>query len=257
MNRFRWVLVFAVLVGVSVSLVPLKNGQSVGAAFRRIFGARPEVTLLVTTDLDCNWKLDGRLQGRLHAKESTIVPSTLGQHLLEARTVDGQDTWKGVLEFRAPEQYVAAFSLLDVRQKRLGNYLPTAGVVPAAPVVSPNNVATAIPSAMRSISNQIDQIVEGGHYTNLPQPPSSGAGRTSRGDSSLSIENQTAFELTVLMSGPVEKSLSINPGGTRTLEVPAGSYRILGRVAAPNVLPFVGTHSYSPGMSYPFKFYIQ
>jgi hypothetical protein len=215
------------------------------------------VSLLVTTDLDCNWKLDGRPQGRLRAKASSIVRSTTGQHLLEAKTVDAQDSWKGVLEFRATEQYVAAIPLLDVHQKRLGNQVAEAVGVKASPLAAGTLAAPPNPTAAKSISSQIDQVISSGRYTNLPQPKTLGAGRGASGRSTLSIENRTDYELTVLMAGPVEESISVEPGATQTRDLPAGSYRVLGRVKASNVLPFVGTHSYSAGTSYSSAFYVQ
>jgi hypothetical protein len=206
------------------------------------------VSLLVTTDLDCDWKLDGRPQGRLRAKASAIVPSTLGQHLLEAKTVDAQDSWKVVLEFRALEQYVVLIPLSDVRRKRLGNSTADgAGATPA--------IAAQGPAAPKSISSQIDQVIDSGRYTNLPQPRSLGSGGGAGGRSKLSIENRTQYELTVLMAGPAEESISLEPGAVRSVDLAPGSYRVVGRVNSSNVLPFAGTNSYSAGMSYSSVFY--
>jgi hypothetical protein len=257
MKRLGWVLAPLALIGLVVFLSLPWGGKSPVIDLRRLLGARPAVSLLVTTDLDCDWKLDGRPQGRIRAKASAIVPSTLGQHLLEARTVDAQDSWKVVLEFRALEQYVVLIPLSDVRRKRLGNSAAEpGGAKPAAPAAGPSGAAPS-PAAPKSISSQIDQVIDSGHYTNLPQPRSLGSGGGASGRSTLSIENRTQYELTVLMAGPAEESISLEPGAVRSVDLAPGSYRVMGRVNASHVLPFAGTNSYSAGMSYSSVFYVQ
>jgi len=254
MKQSRWLVAALVLIAIVIAVLLAWHGQS---PVRRWFESPPDVTLLVTTDVACDWKLDGNPQGRLAAKGSSIVPSAIGQHLLEAKTVDGQDSWKTILEFREPEQYVAAIPLLSVRQKRLGTDPASANdVTPDLPALANPAMAPPSPPALKSISGQIDQVISSGRYTNLPQPQSAG-GSVVGGESELSIENRTGYELTVSVAGSVEKSISVQPGATRTMEVPPGSYRILGRVNASNILPFIGTHSYSSGVSYTLPFYIQ
>jgi hypothetical protein len=46
-------------------------------------------TLLVKTDMDCNWKLDGQPMGLLKADDSKVVPVSPGEHLIRAATTDG------------------------------------------------------------------------------------------------------------------------------------------------------------------------
>jgi hypothetical protein len=45
-------------------------------------------TLLVKTDLDCIWKLDGQPMGLLKADASKVVPVSPGEHLIQAATID-------------------------------------------------------------------------------------------------------------------------------------------------------------------------
>jgi len=48
-------------------------------------------TLRVTTDLDCNWKLDGMPQGLLKSNDAKVIPSIrLGDYVIAATTTDGQ-----------------------------------------------------------------------------------------------------------------------------------------------------------------------
>jgi hypothetical protein len=112
-----------------------------------------------------------------------------------------------------------------------------------------------IASQSGGVASQINDVVKSGRYNSLP--PSQSIGVTGSGQPSLSIQNKTAYELTVLMAGAVEKSLVISAGGSQNVVVPAGTYRILGRVKAANVLPFYGTQDYASGGSYRESFYIK
>jgi hypothetical protein len=89
---------------------------------RRWLGFGPAATLLITTDLDCNWKLDGKQQDQvIHAKESAVVPIPVGQHLIEATATDGPDEFRAMVEIHEAQQYVAAIALDPIRQKRLAD----------------------------------------------------------------------------------------------------------------------------------------
>jgi hypothetical protein len=70
-------------------------------------------------------------------------------------------------------------------------------------------------------------------------------------------QNQTAYELTVLVAGPVERSLSIPSGGSQGVELPPGKYRVVGQVKASDILPFFGAQAYATGNSYDEAFYIK
>jgi hypothetical protein len=52
-------------------------------------GAQASTTLQVTTDMDCNWSLDGHPMGLLQTGDSKIVPVSLGEHRIRAATPDG------------------------------------------------------------------------------------------------------------------------------------------------------------------------
>ena len=115
-------LIILVLFGLAVAFkLPFlpRGGESVAETVKRWFGSAPQPSLLVTTDLDCDWKLDGKPQGHLRAKDSSLLTTVLGQHLVEGRTADGKDEWRAVVELHTPEQHVAAIGLDVVHQKRL------------------------------------------------------------------------------------------------------------------------------------------
>ncbi len=52
-------------------------------------GAQAEVKLLVESDIDCNWKLDGQPMSPLKADDSRVVPVSPGEHRIRAATTDG------------------------------------------------------------------------------------------------------------------------------------------------------------------------
>jgi Protein of unknown function (DUF1566) len=60
--------------------------------------AQASPSLLATTDLDCNWKLDGKPQGVLKADDSTVVQVSSGKHLVQATSTDGLSTFRTVVE---------------------------------------------------------------------------------------------------------------------------------------------------------------
>ncbi len=117
-REFRVAWMVALLIIVVTLAVVLVSSPNV----RRWLGFGPEPTLLITTDLDCNWKLDGRPQWQMiRAKQSLVVPISLGQHLIEATTTDGSDEFRAMVEIPRAQQYVAAIALDPVRQKRLAD----------------------------------------------------------------------------------------------------------------------------------------
>jgi hypothetical protein len=114
-------------------------------------------------------------------------------------------------------------------------------------------VVPALPSN-GDIGRQIDEIAKSGRYTTLPQAQATTSG--GYGLPNISLENQTAYELTVMVAGPLERSVTISPGSSQTVTLPVGTYRVVGRINASNVLPFFGTQQFSAGTSYQESFYV-
>lgn|ERR1035437_3347380 len=69
-----------------------------GLCLSALAGAQADVTLFVTTDMDCNWKLDGRPMGLLKADDSKVVPVSPGEYLIQAATTDGVATIRTQVE---------------------------------------------------------------------------------------------------------------------------------------------------------------
>jgi hypothetical protein len=74
-------------------------------------------TLRVTTDLDCNWKLDDTPQGLLKAGDAKVVPVSLGKHLVQATSTDGRDEWGTVVTVSQAGQEKVAIQLKAAHQQ--------------------------------------------------------------------------------------------------------------------------------------------
>ena len=76
-------------------------------------------TFLVTCDLSCNWKLDGKAQGHIDAGGSATVTVSLGLHEVVAVTDDGLDQVAGSWNAKSPGQTDVRISLQSTRDLRL------------------------------------------------------------------------------------------------------------------------------------------
>lgn len=60
-----------------------------GLCLSPLAGAQADATLLVKTDMDCDWTLDGQPMDPLKADDSMVVPVSPGEHRIRAATTDG------------------------------------------------------------------------------------------------------------------------------------------------------------------------
>jgi hypothetical protein len=116
--------------------------------------------------------------------------------------------------------------------------------------------ATTPPAAEANVRQEIEKI-HSGDYAPLPT-----AQRATGGDSlpsgltTMTIRNSTNYQLTIFFDGPVAKSLSLSPGESRDLDLVPGRFRVAGRAAALNVLPFYGEETYASSARYSMTFYV-
>jgi hypothetical protein len=101
----------------------------------------------------------------------------------------------------------------------------------------PEMPSAAAASSSVSISDEIDAVVESKQYTALPMPTINPGIAVPNGITRLEIRNDTSYALTILLSGPVEQRIEIAAGATVSAEMQAGTYRVVGRANAANVLP--------------------
>lgn len=128
-------------------------------------------------------------------------------------------------------------------------------VLVAAPIpASPNGVDTS-PLASTSGASVIDQILKSGRYSEMPTAQRVSSSGT--GPASVKISNDTAYVLDLVYEGRSPVSVTIPARDTQTIQLPEGSFRVLGRVSAPGVLPFVGTETFGPGDNWAISFFIR
>lgn len=119
-------------------------------------------------------------------------------------------------------------------------------VSPAAPPPPPQTEAELIRKAI--------QVVKEGEHGDLPIMIDPNT-RMRAGPASLRVRNDTPYTLTVLMSGPADRRLEIAARSGTAIEVPSGTYKVAGKVDAPNVLASYGEHALFGAAS--MQFYIQ
>ncbi len=103
--------------------------------------AQSDTTLLATTDLDCTWKLDGKVQGNLKADDSVVVPISLGKHLVQATSTDGLDKWRTVVTVTQAGQEMVDIKLKEARQRRVAETEPATQRT-APPTTQPTDAPT-------------------------------------------------------------------------------------------------------------------
>jgi hypothetical protein len=75
------------------------------------------------------------------------------------------------------------------------------------------------------------------------------------GPSKITVQNPTAFALTVYLVGPVTSSFSIPQFASRTVDFPPGSYELAAETSKPAVLPLYGQLTSSAGKQYTETFF--
>ncbi|HEY0794461.1 MAG TPA: hypothetical protein VGD64_01655 [Acidisarcina sp.] len=92
-----------------------------------------------------------------------------------------------------------------------------------ARVTGPDQTATATDTSS-SIRSQIDQVRTSGRYSALPEPQVTSSGAAD-GPPSITIKNDTRYNLTVLCAGPTEHSTQIAAGQTSSVRCPEAPIR--------------------------------
>jgi hypothetical protein len=73
-----------------------------GLCLSTLAWAQDSAKLLVTTDMDCNWKLDGQPMDPLKADNSKVIPVSPGAHLIQASSTDGVATIRTTINTTIP-----------------------------------------------------------------------------------------------------------------------------------------------------------
>lgn len=142
--------------------------------------------------------------------------------------------------------------MLRITPQQLVTSKPESGPSPA------QRPGTTSQTSGGSISDEIDKISSSEH---VPFPPIQPIGATSssaspNGMGAFAVKNDTPYTLTVLFSGPTERRVEIAPGGSLSIELLPGAYKVAARVNAPDVSPSYGEHVFDRSSS-GVTFYIQ
>jgi len=112
-------------------------------------------------------------------------------------------------------------------------------------------------NADTDIRREIDAIANGGQYAPLPDDHIGMASRPNSTTARRIIRNETSYTLHLLMSGPVDRRLDLPPGGSSSIDLPPGSYRVAARADSGSVRPFYGVQVLEVGIEYTSQFYIK
>ena len=104
------------------------------------------------------------------------------------------------------------------------------------------------------IETEIAEIAEQEHGYLPPSSPISS--EELGGDVEYTISNDTPYTLTVLLSGPSIRSVTISAGGTKTITLEPGIYETAAKVDDPTVIPYYGTDTLIGDTQYEVSFYI-
>ena len=89
-------------------------------------------------------------------------------------------------------------------------------------------------------------------------PPSQGSYESTPDIAPLvEIHNGTSHRITVTYSGPSARSLTLGPGQSGSVSLPAGTYRVTASAHSGSVRPFAGTEALSSGYRYSVRYYIR
>ena len=131
----------------------------------------------------------------------------------------------------------------DIVAVRSGSRAPAVATVGTRPAVEP------------TVADEVAKIYSGLHGKMPTAQRVMGAPAVS-GRTTMTVKNSTAYELSVFFAGPVSQKLTLSPGSSQDLDLAPGTFRVGGRVAAPDVLPFYGEETYAGSARYSVEFYI-
>ena len=160
--------------------------------------------------------------------------------------------WKVVVTKNSDSSLV----MLTIVPLQLAASMPE-GLLPS----EPGSTRAPSPSSQTSggsISEEIEKIRSGEHVPFPPIQPIGGASSSAsaNGMGAFAVRNDTSYTLTVLFSGPTERRVEVVPGGSSSIELLPGSYKVAARVNTLDVSPSYGEHVFdrtSAGVT----FYIQ
>jgi hypothetical protein len=128
-----------------------------GLGFSTLAGAQAGTTLLVKTDMSCNWKLDGQPMGLLKGDDSIVVLVSPGEHVILASTTDGESTIRTKVEVDKVEKTVEIqLKSQSDQQTKAQQAAAVRGPGAAAPTPTWTDPATGLMWASRDNGSDVD-----------------------------------------------------------------------------------------------------
>jgi len=176
-----------------------------------------------------------------------VVTQTSEHRLVYVGKIAVEEDWTSLpsMPFRPSADRIYAFNYFTI------NHLNVRITSDPLPDYNPPNFT---PTASTS-SSQIDEVLKSGRYTQMPKAQRIGS--SGSGLASIRVTNDTAYALNLDYEGASSRTLTIAAHNTETVQLPAGSFRVLGRVSAAGVLPFVGSEILGPGDNLAVNFFIR
>jgi len=106
------------------------------------------------------------------------------------------------------------------------------------------------------IRKEIERVESSGAASRLTAPLTLGR-LSSRPGASWTLDNRTAYFLVILLTGPIVKRIVVPSGAKKTCEMPAGRYKVLARLIAPEFPPLFDIQEYASGHEYKSDFVIE
>lgn len=114
------------------------------------------------------------------------------------------------------------------------------------------------PLSKPSIQVEIEAVERDRRYVELPgSSPCQPDPLAPVGVTRYQVKNSTAYDLRVILAGPSEREIDVAPNSSQAATLPAGTYKILGKVSLPSVLPFLGTRLLASENTCGSEFYIK
>ena len=222
-----------------------------------------------------------RLQNELNdlqARYQTATQQALqSQQLADANSLAGigQKGWGSVLNATSTavnannaQQFKVDAQNLQVQMNLKQSELIAAQIAASAPPTAPppgcaggpaaqvNGASATAEPAETTAHDEVEKI-RSGTYAPMPPAERTTTGSAVSGRTTMTVQNSTAYQLSVFYDGPVSMKLNLAPGASQTIDLAPGAFHIAGRVSAADVLPFYGEETYAGSASYSATFYIR
>src|SRR3954466_13930736 len=122
----------------------------------------------------------------------------------------------------------------------------------AAVVATPSVIAQApaVTMSPAQIKQEVDKIKKGRTLLLVPELGTDDPA----GETTLSLDNTSPFDLIILLSGPSPQRVELGPNRTHPLTVEPGEYEVVLTVVGRNLPPFFGKDTIVPKMHYRHSF---